>query len=234
MWCLYCFIWLSVVFLASCSSSEVKLSSAIQGSLKGEQQILVVHYYPPVFSAQTPEVRNEGSAGMMFGAVGGAIAGAMQASKAEKAGGQLVREYHLEDPMPKVKQAFVGNLVHEHRFQNIRSFDDVLANDNVDALKKKFEKGLLFDFKTTSWSLSLAGPLSRDTYRVNYAGRVRLIRFPEGTIEWQSVCETDGKIEGSAPTLLEVVANSGEFLKSQLNNAVDVCLAQFERQFKAE
>ena len=77
---------------------------------------------------------------MMFGAVGGAIAGAMQASKAEKAGGHLVREYHLEDPMPKVKQAFVGNLVHEHSFQNIRSLDDVLANDNVDALKKKFEK----------------------------------------------------------------------------------------------
>ena len=48
------------------------------------------------------------------------------------------------------------------------------------------------------------------------------------------MCETDGKIEGSAPTLLEVVANSGEFLKSQLNNAVDVCLVQFERQFKAE
>ncbi|THJ16913.1 MAG: hypothetical protein CAF44_016585 [Nitrospira sp. CG24D] len=234
MRCSHGFLFVAVAFLTSCSSSEVKLSSAIQSSLKGEQQILAVHYYPQVFSAQTPEVRNEGSAGMMFGAVGGAIAGALQANKAEKAGGQLVREYHLEDPMPRVKQAFIGNLVHEHSFQNIRSLDDVLANDNLDALKKKFEKGLLFDFKTISWSLNLAGPLSRDTYRVNYVGRVRLLRFPEGTIAWQSVCETDGKIEGAAPTLLEVVANSGEFLKSQLNNAVDVCLAQFERQFKNE
>lgn len=229
----YFILWIATFLLASCSAKEIKMTSTMQERLRNEE-ILAVHYAPSPFSAQTPEVRNAGSAGMMFGAIGGAVAGAIQAHEAEEAGRQLVTEYHLEDPMPKIKQSLLNNLTRRQSFHNFKSLDEELPSDDLDALKKKLQKGLVLDFKTTAWSLNPAGSLSQNTYRVHYAGRARLIRLPEGTVEWQSVCETDGKIEDSAPTLLQAVANSGAFLKSQLNSASESCVSQLELQFKPE
>lgn len=168
---------------------------------------------------------------MMFGAVGGAVAGAIQAREAIESGRQVVTDYQLEDPMFKIKSSFLENLSRRQSLQNIKLLDEALINDNLDVLKKQFQKGLIFDFKTTSWSLNSAGPLSPNTYRIYYTGRARLLRFPEGTIEWQSFCQSEGKIEDAAPTILQVVANSGAILKSQLGSAGDSCLHQFKKQF---
>ena len=117
-----------------------------------------------------------------------------------------------------------------HTHLTFQSSDD-WKQDELDALKMKYPKGYVLDFKTTAWSLTISGPLSQNTYRLQYSGRARLLRLPEGTTEWQSVCQTNGKIEDSAPTLLQVVADSGAFLKSQLDHAYKSCLAQFEMQF---
>jgi hypothetical protein len=222
------------VLLVSCTSAEIRMNPQLKETLRVEQEILVVHYIASPFSAYTPEVRNAGSAGMMFGAVGGAIAGAIQASEAETAGSQLVKEYHLEDPMPKIKQSFVESTRRSQSLQNLKPLTEALPSDDLDTLKVKLQGGYVLDFRTTAWSLTPSGPLSQNTYRVQYAGRARLLHLPEGTTEWQSVCETNGKIEDSAPTLLEVVADSGAFLKSQLDHAYRSCLAQFELQFTTQ
>ena len=210
------------------------MNPQVEETLRSEQQILVVHYIPSPFRAYTPEVRNEGSAGMMFGLVGGAVSGAIQWQEAEAAGGKLVKEYRLEDPMPKIKQSFVESISHNQSLQNLKLLEEALPSDELDALKTQFQKGYVLDFKTMAWSLTTSGSLSKDTYRVQYAGRARLLRLPEGTTEWQSICQSNGKIENSAPTLLDVVADSGAFLKSQLDYAHKICLGQFEMQFTTQ
>lgn len=216
--------------LGGCSANEIKIGPTTRSLLAGQQEIAAIHYAPVPFSAQTPEVRNAASAGMLFGAVGGAIAGAVQASEAERIGSQLIRDYNLEDPILKIKRAFLDTVSRDSNIQSLISSQDVAADDDPGQLKKKFQKGFVFDFKTTSWSLNPL-PFSPNNYRVHYKGRGRLLSFPEGKVEWQGVCEADGKVEGSAPTLLQLVANSGAILKTQLGSTVEPCAEQLERQF---
>ena len=72
--------------LIACSEKEIRIDPAMHGMLATQQEIVAIHYSPAPFTAQTPEVRNAASAGMLFGALGGAIAGAVQASEAKQAG----------------------------------------------------------------------------------------------------------------------------------------------------
>ena len=219
------------ILLTACAEKEIRIDPAIQGMLAMQQEIVAIHFPPAPFTAQTPEVRNAASAGMLFGAIGGAIAGAVQASEAKQAGSQLVKDYGLEDPILKIKRSFLDAVSRSSNIHNVNSVQEALADDDLASLKRKFQNAFVFDFKTISWSLNPAGPLSPNNYRVYYTGRARLLSFPEGKIEWQGVCEAEGKIEDSAPTLLQLVANSGAVLKSQLNSTSDLCSEQLERQF---
>lgn len=219
-----------VATLGGCSANEIKINPTTRSLLAGQQEIAAIHYAPSLFAAQTPEVRNAASAGMLFGAVGGAIAGAVQASEAERIGSQLVRDYSLEDPIIKIESAFLERISRNSNVQNLRSIDDVFADDDAGQLRKKFQQGFVFDFKTTSWSLTPV-PFGPNNYRIQYKGRARLLSFPEGKVEWQGVCEADGKVESSAPTLLQLVANSGAILKTQLASTAEPCTEQLERQF---
>lgn len=219
-----------VAILGGCSGKEIKIDPTTRSMLAGQQEIPAIHYAPSAFVAQTPEVRNAASAGMLFGAVGGAIAGAVQASEAERIGSQLVRDYSLEDPILKIRSAFLERISRNSNVQSLRSTQDVFAGDDPEQLKMKFQQGFVFDFKTTSWSLTPV-PFGPNNYRVQYKGRARLLRFPEGKVEWQGVCEADGKVESSAPTLLQLVANSGTILKTQLASTAEPCAEQLERQF---
>lgn len=218
------------VILGGCSTNEIKINPTTRSLLAGQQEIVAIHYAPSPFAAQTPEVRNAASAGELFGAIGGAIAGAVQASEAERVGSQLIRDYSLEDPILKIKRTFLDAVSRDLNIQNLLSAQDVFVDDDTGQLKRKFQKGFVFDFKTTSWSLTPV-PFGPNNYRVQYKGRARLLSFPEGKVEWQGGCEADGKIESSAPTLLQLVANSGAILKTQLGSTSDSCLEQLERQF---
>ncbi|MEK7237779.1 MAG: hypothetical protein AAB242_14210 [Nitrospirota bacterium] len=216
--------------LVACSGQEIRINPATRSLLATQQEIVAIHYSPSPFAAQTPEVRNAASAGMLFGAIGGAIAGAVQAGEAKQVGSQLVRDYGLEDPILKIKRSFLDAISRSSNLDNLNSVQEALVDDDRASLRKKFQKDFVFDFKTTAWSLNPL-PLSPNSYRVQYSGRARLLSFPEGKIEWQGECEADGKIENSAPTLLQLVANSGAILKSQLDSASDACSDQLERQF---
>lgn len=215
------------VLLVACTEKEIRINPATQSVLTTQQEIIAIHYSPPPFAAQTPEVRNAASAGTMFGAIGGAIAGAIQAGEAKQVGSQLVKDYGLEYPILKVKKSFLDAVSRSSTLHNLNSVEEALVDDDRASLKKQFQKGLVFDFKTTSWSLNPL-LLTPNNYHVQYIGRARLVSFPDGNIEWQGVCESEGD---SAPTLLQLVAHSGAILKSQLTSTADSCSKQLERQF---
>src|SRR5437588_5655025 len=82
-----------------CSPKYVQLDQQERSRLKEEQSIRVVHYEPPSLGLRTP---GAAMAGSMFGAVGGAIAGATMLS----AGDQMRQDYHVENPSLLLKRKF--------------------------------------------------------------------------------------------------------------------------------
>ena len=75
---------------------------------------------------------------------------------------------------------------------------------------------------------------SPDLYRAYYTGRARLLHFPEGQTEWEGTCNAEGKIEDSAPTLLQLVSHSAAALKAKLDGISEACIVQLERQFTSK
>lgn len=216
--------------LIACSEKTIRMNPTTQSILTAQQEIAAIHYSPPPFTAQTPEVRNAVPGTEMFGLIGGAISAAAQAGEAKQVGSQLVKDYGLEDPILKIKKSFLDSVPRSANLHNFKSVQEAFVDDDRESLKKQFPKGLVFDFKTTAWSLKPL-LLNPNSYHVQYAGKARLLSFPDGNIEWQGICEAEGKIENSAPTLLQLVANSGAILKLQLISVSDSCAEQFERQF---
>ena len=44
--------------LIACSEKTIRMNPTTQSVLTAEQEIVAIHYAPPPFTAQTPEVRN--------------------------------------------------------------------------------------------------------------------------------------------------------------------------------
>ena len=216
--------------LIACSGKTIHISAETQNMLAAQQEITAIHYAPSPFLAEPPEVRHTALGAEQFGIVGAVIAGRAQATEAKQVGSQLMKDYNLEDPILKTKRSFLDGVSRRLNLQNIHLVQDPLLDDDRASLIKQFEKGLVFDFKTTTWSLTPL-LLNMHHYHVQFTGRARLLSFPEGKIEWQGTCEAEGKMEQGAPTLLQLVANSGTLLKEQLMSASESCSEQLERQF---
>jgi hypothetical protein len=152
--------------LVACSGQEIRIKPATQSILATQLEIAAIHYFPASFAAQTPEVRNAASAGMLFGAIGGAIAGAVQSSEAKQVGSQLVKDYDLEDPILKIKRSFLDSVARSSNLHNLKSVQESLVDDDRASLKKKFQKDFVFDFKTTAWSLT---PPSAKPQQLSYS-----------------------------------------------------------------
>ena len=222
---------LAATSLVACSEKTGAIDTRILSSMREQPEIVAIHYSPAPFSATTPEVRNAASAATLFGAVGGAVAAAIQAREAEQAGSEVVRDYNLQDPMLTIMHGFLERVVSNSTSPHVRQLQEAIAREHIDDLKREFYHGYIFDFKTTAWSMKQSGPLSPNHYRAYYTGRVRLLHFPEGKTEWQGTCEAEGKIENSAPTLLQLVSNSAAILKTQLDGISEACIDQLEQQF---
>ena len=218
------------VSTVACGEKSIRLDPMVVSTLSAQKEVVAIHYLPEEFTAKTPEVRNAGNAGMMFGAIGGAIAGAAQTSAAKEAGRQLVTDYGLEDPILRVKKSFLGWATSGGYVRHVRQ-EPQAHSENIDRLKKTFSTEYMFDFKTTGWSLGPAGVMSQDNYNVRYEGRARLLSFPEGKIEWQGICSAEGKTDAPPPTLLRLVAKSGAILKELLESAADACVEQLKNGF---
>ena len=97
---------------------------------------------------------------------------------------------------------------------------DLLAEDSIEALKKRLSGGVVLDFKTERSEL-LPAPLSFSLCRVTYGVRSRFVRLTDTRVLWQGYCQHDGA--DSRATMEELTANSGALLKSKLGEAAEVC-----------
>ena len=182
--------------------------------MKSEPQIYVVVYQPARFFYQT---------------VGDALAAAGAADEVaqESRGERFVRAYSLSDPAVKAREAFIAALAGQIEAARLTQIQDILSEDSVENLRKRFGGGVVLDFQTEIWGL-LPAPLSL-LYQTPYAVRSKLVRLADGRVLWRGYCHHRGS--DFRATWEEFTANSGALLKKKLAETAKACGKELVSQF---
>ena len=200
---LACFltIGLAILSLNACSAKRVAMEPGVLKDLKPESQVTIVHYNPEPFSIWRGERTGRGTALMMFGAIGGAIEGGMEASEAKEAGAKFISQSQLTDPITNLETRFLNAWQREIGVKKLE-LPQVTDDDDAGVLQTKYVTGYVLDFRTLGWTIL---PLPRSSfdpkaYRAVYVARARLVRLVDKTVVWQGTCEYD-KDSSLTPTL---------------------------------
>lgn len=228
-------ICLAMLALHACSTERIAMDPGTLKELTPQSRIIIVHYYPEPFSIWRGEQTARGVGLGLFGALGGAIEGGMQAADAKEAGAKFISQSQLTDPVARVQSRFLDAWQRETGVRQLT--DSQLVNDDdVEVLQKKYGTGHVLDFRTLGWMIQPINHtnISSDrTYRAVYSARSRLVRLIDKTVVWQGSCEY-GKDSVLTPTLnfLDVAGNdNGVAAKAALNTLADHCADSLWRQF---
>ena len=216
-----------LLFSIGCSPSLIPMDKEEMTRLKNEPKIHVVAYQPPKFNYSTA---SDGFAAGAIGALTGGLGGAAYGLAMESRAQGFARSYALEDPVGRARETFIASLADQVDAARFIPFQDILAEDGVEALQKKFGAGVILDFKTEIWGL-MSAPLSVSTYQVPYAVRARFLRLSDGKVLWQGYCHRTGSDAASRATWDEFTANSGALLKKKLSEAAEACGKELVSQF---
>ena len=193
--------------------------------LKSEPEIRVVTYQPPRFLYQMPSSTfGAGGAGVFNPATGGFIGGAVGDPRSQV----FAIDSPLEDPAIQVRNIFTKGIANQLAATRLIQAGELLHDDDVAALQKKFGGGVALDFKTTTWGL-LSSSLISAPYQVVYFGRSRLLRLSDGRVLWQGQCQYDGRYPGA--NLDQFKANSTPVLKEKFGEAAENCAKELLAQF---
>lgn len=215
-----------------CSSGLIKIDERGLARLKKEPEIHAVTYIPASFIVETPGAY--GSTEAMFGEMEGPLGGFAHLREFEENGKKMIRDYSLEDPVLKVRDKFISSVGADLGLQEAGAFTEPLKDDSIEGLKRRFGKGMVFDFKTTRWLLNYY-PADLSHYRMTYGGRARLVSLEDSRVLWQGACRfSTTKEMRASPTMEDLVADDGALLKTKLLEASDRCASELLRQFLGE
>ena len=202
---LACFltIGLAILSLNACSTKRVAMEPDVLKDLKPESQITVVHYDPEPFSIKR-EVRTGRAValGALFGLIGQAIEGGMEAAEDKEAGAKFISQSQLTDPITNLETRFLNAWQKETGVKKLE-LPQFTADDDVGILQTKYVTGYVLDFRTLSWTilpLPWSSSFDPKAYRAVYGARARLVRLVDKTVVWQGTCEYD-KDSSLTPTL---------------------------------
>ncbi len=209
-----------LLLLVALPQAAAAVSAAGLPETIGSARVAAVIQPPQTkFSADLPKHVFAAVLSPLFGA---AIAGA-------KTGEEMVKKFSISDPALHLRDAFLQGLAEKYKW-NVEMAAETPGEDARD-LKKKFSEGFVFDFKTVVWDLTVFVG-DHDHYRVEYWGKVRLIRLDDGKILFKETCKFMGRDpKGSRPTLEEMVKDDGTLLKAKLDEAADHCAAELKQRF---
>ena len=223
-------LFLPFLFFYGCAPTIIEIDREMLMRLKNEPQILAVHYQPASFEVYgqlgaAGAATATGLATELFGLAGGLAAAGVVWGGAISAGKQLIKDYSLEDPSPRVKEGFISAIESRLGFKSTRSIKETLSTEDLGELKEKFGNMIVIDFLTSQWVFSDRGAFSGE-YRLSYSARSRLVRLEDSKVLWQGVCQ----LFRSVPSLEELKADNGALLKEKLNEAADICVSQLVAQ----
>ncbi len=87
---------------------------------------------------------------------------------------------------------------------------------------------LLLDIQTVNWSFVYFTDLK--TYRVNYSAKLKLIDITTRKIVAEGFCSRVPEKNDNTPTRDQLLANTAERLKQELQIAAEECIDQFKEQ----
>lgn len=207
--------------LAGCATVDVvKVSESQRASLEGQPLTVVYHPQPSFTASNAGKV----AAGSLFGAIGGAIAGASMNS----AGNEIVATYSVQDPAAAIASR-LGPAYGSHLRASVTQSASAPSSDEPAQLSQQAGgTGAVFDVRTLSWMFQYF-PTNWTHYRVVYAARARLIDARSGQVIGQAPCNYQSNDEAGAPTYDELLANNAAILKAALAKAAENCANEFER-----
>jgi len=210
--------------LGGCASAAktVKAPDSELAIARGQPLIVVTHEKPS-FSAMTA---NKVAMGSLFGAVGGAIAGASMAS----AGDEIVASNGVEDPAKAISSRLANHYAARLQPASIQHIGGPAPEKPEELAAFVGGKGVVADVKTLGWMFGYF-PSSWGRYRVMYNARVRLIDASSGRVIGQVPCNFISDEDSNlAPDYDQLLYNGAVLLKSKLNTAAMHCGSTFEAE----
>lgn len=210
--------------LGGCASAAktVKAPDSELAIARGQPLIVVTHEKPS-FSAMTA---NKVAMGSLFGAVGGAIAGASMAS----AGDEIVATNGIEDPAKTISARLANHYAARLQPASIQHIGGPAPEKPEELAAFVGGKGVVADVKTEGWMFGYF-PSSWGRYRVMYNARVRLIDASSGKVIGQVPCNfTSDEDSNLAPDYDQLLYNGAALLKSKLGAAALHCSSTFESE----
>lgn len=213
-----------VLALGGCASAAktVKAPDSELAVARGQPLIVVTHVKPS-FSAMTA---NKVAMGSLFGAVGGAIAGASMSS----AGDEIVATHGIEDPAKTISARLANHYAARLQPASIQHIGGPAPDEPEELAAFVGGKGVVADVKTVGWMFGYF-PSSWGRYRVMYNARVRLIDASSGRVIGQVPCNFVSDEDSSlAPDYDQLLYNGAVLLKSKLSTAAIHCGSTFESE----
>jgi hypothetical protein len=172
--------------------------------------------------------------GFAGGMIGGLIGEAIFFPLDRRDARELINTYSLEDPILNVKGQFVSSFSGVYKFTKISESLNIETGSSVDHLKAKFEKGLVLDFKSTSWIL-VPHFFSVNKYDFVYSAQARVVSLDRNKTLWEGNCFHSSYQDNTSPlTIEQLTENNGELLKAILKEAGYKCGEGLFKEFSQE
>lgn len=188
------------------------------------KEVVVVKRPMPDFVAMTS---GKVGAGAMFGAIGGAIAGASMVS----AGNSLIHENGIPDPAYAIGEELARSMEVKYGTKYVGVGNSVIDDDETSAVASAYKTvPLALDVKTLHWGFGYF-PTSWSKYRVIYNSRLRLIDTSTGNVIVEGGCVSNPEETDDAPTYDELVGNGANRLIVEIKKMVQYCVQRFSSKY---
>ncbi|MBI3995273.1 MAG: hypothetical protein HY349_04785 [Nitrospirae bacterium] len=213
-------VMLAAFSLVGCAPQIIMISPSDRIIIKNQLKLQAVYYSPPPFSTYHLE---RGRMGSMFGLVGAIIDAASAKTSKSPVGETIV----IEDPALKISTDVSSRIAKGLGAKEVDGNREPLNSDDIMTLRKVFEKGVVFDFKTTEWGLVEY----QEKYYFKYEVMGRAINLDSSRVLWRGLCRYGPQDSQFPHRLTDFTANDGSYLKERLNDMADVCTKELTEQF---
>ncbi len=217
--------WLACVTIAAAvgttgcvNTRNVTLGSDVGSRLSGKSIVLASRERPGFALNTSSRI----AVGAMFGALGGAIAGAT----AIKAGNELVTDNQIEDPAPALGATLLSELVATYHLNVAAGGSTTIDSEQPEQIARAYPGAdLVLDVGTTNWSV-IYFPTDWSHYGVMYAVKLNLVETRTGQNIAAAFCIRKPDKTADPPSINDLTFNQAARLKTMLAAAAQSCLAE--------
>jgi len=213
---------MSIFLNCLCAIAAIGLGSESVGAETGSSRVaeligsgrVSVLVQPPQtkFAARLP--KQQAGAAVLSPLLGGAMAAA-------KTGDAMREEHQIADPVVHFRDAFLQKMGETHTIDFVLALEG--GSEDPSELRQSLSTVFALEFKTVVWTLAVSG----NQHRIEYWGRVRLIRLDSGKVVWKETCKfRTADPERNKRTVEDLLRDNAALLNQEFLAATDQCAAE--------